>query len=170
MADKKEQSLVKNGTDLIPGAQVRSEFEKFISEGFSQIETVLFGDTEANKMKFYIGVLTGPADPVPVGEEKINPRTGEVTRNVMPCWVFKPMGKTFDGQIGVVENITHVAPCNYQVDAACKRVWDTCERQGKKAVLSIEFIGAGKIKGGARQLNRYRIFERYYDRDAVITG
>jgi len=174
MAEKEQKttSLVgkSNGSMSIPGTHMPSEFERFISEGFAQVETVVFGDAEANKIPFYIGQLMGPADAVNVGEEVVNPKTGEVSRNTMPCWVFKPIGKADNGSIGVVENVTHVVPCNYQVDAACKRVWDTAQRDNKKAVVAVRFIGRERIRGGSRQLNRYSIFERFYDRNAAITG
>jgi hypothetical protein len=161
MAENK--NLTTKSDNAIAGVAKLSDFNDFVSgaNGFSLVETVVFGDQNIGKQPMYIGILEGPSDPVEVGEEIINPKTGEVRHNVMPTWVFKPIGKGPDGKLGIVENVTHIVPCNYMVDAACKRIWSKCERDEVRAIVGVQFMGTESIKGGSRRLNRYRVSEKY---------
>ena len=161
---KDEKTLATKQDMSIVGSMMPSAFDEFVNDGFASVETVVFGDSNVNKLPVYVGRLEGPADAVEVGEEIINPRTGEVKRNTMPCWVFKPLSKDASGAVGVVENVTHIAPCNYMVDAACKRIWAHCDRTNQSAIVGVKFIGSETIKGGSRRLNRYRVFEKYIPR------
>lgn len=166
-----EKNLAKKSETAIEGAATQQEFQAFISgaNGFSLVETVVFGDQNVGKHPMYIGILEGPSDPVAVGEEVINPKTGEVSRNEMPTWVFKPIGVTAEGKHGVIENVTHIVPCNYMVDAACKRIWGKCERDGVRAIVGVRFMGSETIKGGTRRLNRYRVSEKYIGKTEAIS-
>lgn len=146
----------------VPGTFDPSEFERFIGEGFASIETVLFGPPAAGKLPFYVGELIGPGDPIEVGDE--DKETGE--RNRMPTWAFHPIAKVgtdADGKsvYGAVQNVTHVVPCSYMVDAACKRIMKEMERQEATATVGVWFIEKKEIPGRPRMMNRYRIFERY---------
>lgn len=156
-----EKNLATKGDNAIAGTMASSDFQAFIGDGFASVETVVFGDDNLNKIPQYAGRLEGPAHPVAVGEEVTNPLTGEVRRNTMPCWVFKPVGKLADGKIGIIENVTHIVPCNYMVDAACKRIWEKCQRDNLSALVGVIFRGSEAIKGGSRRLNRYQVFEKY---------
>jgi hypothetical protein len=156
-----EKNLTTKDDNAIAGTMAPSDFNAFIGDGFASVETVVFGDGKLNKVPQYAGRLDGPADPVAVGEETVNPLNGVVSRNTMPCWVFKPAGKLGNGSIGIIENVTHIVPCNYMVDAACKRIWEKCQRENLSALVGIIFRGSEAIKGGSRRLNRYQVFEKY---------
>lgn len=161
MADNKTLTTKPADAMSIPGTFQPDDFLKFIGEGFASVETVLFGDPKAGKLPFYVGRLEGPADPVEVGDENVDSRTGEVKRNTMPTWVFHPAVRNADGSVGFAENVTHVVPCAYQVDAACKRIHKNLIANGGSAIVGIAFIGKDSIKGGSRQMNRYKVFEKY---------
>lgn len=146
---------------LAAGAFDFDEFKRFIGDGFASIETVLLGDKELGKLPFYVGRLLGPSDPVEVGEEQLDGKTGEVTRNTMPTWVFNPATKLKSGAIGIAENVTHVIPSPYQVDAACRRIWQRAEQTNTVATVGIAYAGKIPIAGGRRQLGVYKAFSKF---------
>lgn len=159
----KNEDIVKREerTMSIEGTFDPAEFERFIGDGFAQIETVLFGRPTEGKLPFYIGQLVGPSGTVDVGEED-----EDGNKNKMPVWAFHPYGKLDQDAAGkpvygVVSNVTHTVPSTYMVDAACKRIWERCQRTGEVATVGIYFIGKSDIPGKPRQMNRFKIFERY---------
>lgn len=147
------------------GAVTASDFGNLISEaGFVSIESVRFGDAANDKIPLYVGKLLGPGRPVVVGEP--DPKTGEVS--TMPTWKFQPViGKDDAGNLVFSDNVTHIAPCNYQVDAACSDFWDQDQGKATGRVVGIAFIERTTTRKG-RQLNRYRIFSKPADNTVTV--
>ncbi len=138
------------------GAVKAQDFAGLVSDGFVSIESVRFGDAGADKIPLYVGRLLGPGRPVAVGEP--DPKSGEVS--MMPTWKFQPIeGKDEAGNLVFSSNVTHIAPCNYQVDAACADFWDQDDHKVTGRIVGIAFVERTTTRKG-RQLNRYRIFSK----------
>lgn len=138
------------------GALTAADFAGVIEDGFESIETVMFGDSAKDKQPMYLGELLGPGRPVEVGEP--DPKTGEIS--VMPTWQFRPCaGRDDDGNLIFSDKVTHVAPCNYMVDAGCRAYWDLDGGKPTGRIIGILFLGRGETRTG-RQLNRFRVFSK----------
>ena len=135
------------------GAFLPADFETLIGDGFASIDTVMLGAPDDGKLPFYIGRLIGPGEPIKINE-------GEKDESNLPTWAFNPVTKTADGKLGVAENVTHVVPTPYMVNAACARIMKECERKGSTALVGLMFVGKQKTRKG-RPLNVYRVFEKY---------
>lgn len=141
----------------IAGTFMPSDFDSFVAGGgFASVETIMIGDPKKGKFPFYIGRIDGKGKDVEVGEENSNGK-----RNFMPTYVFHPMVKLADGKVGAAENITHVIPVPYQLDAACTRVLEKCKADNLACIIAVKFAGKSEIKGGTRMMNRFEIFEKY---------
>jgi hypothetical protein len=131
------------------------EFAGFVGDGFASIDSVLLGDPEDGKQTKYMGELIGPGADI---EMEADQKTGEVRS--MRSWAFHPMSKTENGSVGVVRNVTHIIPSSYQIHAACSRIFETCQREKKTAIVALIYAGQTKTRKGYR-LNQYRVFEKY---------
>lgn len=135
------------------GAFLPADFQALIGEGFASIDTVMIGSPDDSKLPFYIGRLVGPGEPILINE-------GEKDQSTLPTWAFNPVTRTADGAIGIAENVTHVVPTPYMVNAACARIMKECERKSTTALVGLMYVGKQKTRKG-RPLNVYRVFEKY---------
>jgi len=150
---KPETALAVKDTSQV-GTFLPDDFGSFISGGgFARIETVMIGHPDDGKFPFYIGQLVGPGEPIEIEGDKAQTST-------LPTWAFHPMVKMADGTIGAAENITHIVPAPYMINAACARIHGECTRNGKGAIVALSFEGKGKTRKG-RPFNQYKVYEKY---------
>lgn len=144
----------------LPGAAqeiTNDVFSAFLGDGFASIDTVLIGAKDEGKLSLYMGELIGPGEPI---EMDPDPKTGEIRS--MTTWSFHPLTRTSDGKPGVVQNVTHVIPASYQVQAGCARIHKLAQARGVRAWVAIAFLGKTRTRKGYN-LNVIRVFEKYLD-------
>lgn len=132
------------------GSFMPDDFARFVSEDFSQIDSVLIGDPADGKIPLYVGQLIGPGEPIMM----------EDGTKEMPTWAFHPIGKDADGRPAVVPNVTHIIPASYMLHAACARISKHAEKLGCVAQVGIMFAGKTKTRKNL-PLNNIKVFERY---------
>lgn len=141
-------------TALVPGRFTPEEMAAFLADGFSESKVIKVGSKEG-QYPTYIGVLIGPGKPMPVGDP--DGKTGEVS--MVATWVFKPVADT---KANIRENVTHVMMCSMMLDQELGRIYETAQRNKKRAFLGIIYNGQIDTRKGHR-VNDYRIAEKYVD-------
>lgn len=147
MAKNNNTSLV-----LAPGEIAPTELDALLSDGFAESKIIKVGAKEG-QVPAYVGKLVGPGRPIELKDDK----TGEISE--VPTWAFKPV----TGKDGTVrENVTHVMMAPHSLNQELGRIFDTAQREGKKALVGVVYNGQLETRRGFR-VNDYRIVEKYLD-------
>jgi hypothetical protein len=127
--------------------------DDFFKQGFSEEKTIKVGDPALGGIEKYIGALVGPGVAIEMDPDE---DTGEVRS--IPTWIFHPLNTR---TMKVNTAITHRVISPFQLNAAFTRMAAHAEKTGTTCIGGAWFVGKIAIQGGKRQLNNYRIFDKY---------
>lgn len=160
LATKTDADILMTGSDegVLASANAAEDFFKL---GFSEEKTIKIGDPENGSVEKYIGELVGPGVDIELSET--DSETGELKS--VPTWIFHPL---HTATMQVNTSITHRVIAPFQLNAAFTRMHAHAQATGKRCIGGAWFTGKVVIQGGKRQLNNYRIFDKYVGADESI--